>query len=244
MLGVMRRGPGFVGALVGFFLLPASSQAATIKVTTSQDEFGTGPKCSLREAIEAANTDSAFGGCPAGSGADVIFVRGGVKYIREQTAIDDTNAGGDMTLRARSRSRFEAPAWRRSTLAESTARSRFSLPALSRASRLVITNGYPIIGSQEGGGIFDQGELSLSESKVVKNSAPGNTCSCGGGIAVSMAKATLDRVRVIGNSADNIGGGVGFFGGTLNVAAARSPATTPATPAAGSTSTAKARPTR
>ena len=71
----------------------------------------------------------------------------------------------------------------------------------------MITNGYPILGSQEGGGIFDLGKLSLSNSDVVTNSVPGNTCSCGGGIAIATAKATLDRVRVMGNSAGNIGAG-------------------------------------
>lgn len=46
----------------------ASPDDAVIYVTTTNDEYdmnGTGAGCSLREAIHAANTDAAFGGCPA-----------------------------------------------------------------------------------------------------------------------------------------------------------------------------------
>ena len=57
-----------------------SASAATIKVTTKKDEFGTGPKkCSLREAVQAANTDKKFGGCPRGKGRDVIVLGRGVR---------------------------------------------------------------------------------------------------------------------------------------------------------------------
>ena len=46
---------------------------ATITVTTVADvTVGNDGHCSLREAIEAANIDADFSGCPAGDGADVI----------------------------------------------------------------------------------------------------------------------------------------------------------------------------
>ena len=34
----------------------------------------------MREAIQAANTDAAFGGCPAGSGTDTIVLAAGATY--------------------------------------------------------------------------------------------------------------------------------------------------------------------
>src|SRR5262245_2402053 len=51
----------------------AVAHAATIPVTTTADSTG-GPACSLRDAIAAANSNMAVGGCPAGSssGADTI----------------------------------------------------------------------------------------------------------------------------------------------------------------------------
>jgi CSLREA domain-containing protein len=54
-----------------FLPVPQSVGAANLTVNTETDASG-GAQCTLRNAIQAANTDSAVGGCPAGSGADVI----------------------------------------------------------------------------------------------------------------------------------------------------------------------------
>ncbi|MCD9185577.1 MAG: carboxypeptidase regulatory-like domain-containing protein [Pyrinomonadaceae bacterium] len=63
----------FLMVLTIFFIHSGQSvYAATIIVNTTVDENGTGTNCSLREAINAANTDAAFGGCTAGAGADLI----------------------------------------------------------------------------------------------------------------------------------------------------------------------------
>ena len=56
-------------------MLSGTAGAATIEVTTAKDELDTSPdaKCSLREAVQSANTNTAVGGCPKGSGpADTI----------------------------------------------------------------------------------------------------------------------------------------------------------------------------
>jgi CSLREA domain-containing protein len=79
--GESRRG-GLFGALtltafaaLLFMLVPGAASArtpgATITVTTTADGTG-GPNCTLRDAITAANTDTATGGCSAGHGADTI----------------------------------------------------------------------------------------------------------------------------------------------------------------------------
>ena len=63
----------FAGLLVGAVslgLAPAA-YAAGIPVNTLADGSVAGA-CTLRDAIDAANTDSAVSGCPAGSGADTI----------------------------------------------------------------------------------------------------------------------------------------------------------------------------
>ncbi|MGB2895685.1 MAG: CSLREA domain-containing protein, partial [Anaerolineales bacterium] len=52
----------------GFGLLQRVNAAMIINVTTTVDEYGTGSGCSLREAIQAANTNLPYGGCQAGSG--------------------------------------------------------------------------------------------------------------------------------------------------------------------------------
>jgi hypothetical protein len=58
-------------------LTPQSAYAATIHVTTTVDENtqpSAGLGCGLYEAIQASNTDSSYGGCAAGSGADIINI--------------------------------------------------------------------------------------------------------------------------------------------------------------------------
>ena len=60
-------------AVIGRLLMPQTAYAAgTITVNNITDLLADDGQCSLREAVIAANTDTATGGCPAGNGADVI----------------------------------------------------------------------------------------------------------------------------------------------------------------------------
>jgi CSLREA domain-containing protein len=83
---------------------PAPARAAgPINVTTTVDEAGVvGSGCSLREAITAANTNAAFGGCPAGSpGADVINLPAGTYTLSIPNpggVNEDNNATGDLDI--------------------------------------------------------------------------------------------------------------------------------------------------
>ena len=76
-----------------------AAPSATIVVNTTADEFGTGKNCSLREAIQAANTDSDFGGCTGvkAYGADVITLPAGT-YTLTGAAGEDANASGDLDI--------------------------------------------------------------------------------------------------------------------------------------------------
>jgi CSLREA domain-containing protein len=85
-------------ALVLAGLLTAPVRAASIAVNTTVDEFNTGAACSLREAVVAANTDAAFGGCPAGSGPDVISVPAGTHRLTIFGTGEDLAAQGDLDL--------------------------------------------------------------------------------------------------------------------------------------------------
>ncbi len=64
-------------------LLPVTSAnaATTIIVNSTANIVANDGLCTLREAITAANTDSAFNGCPAGSGGDTILLQAGATYI-------------------------------------------------------------------------------------------------------------------------------------------------------------------
>ncbi len=66
--------------LAGYSLLvsPAlPAQATVITVTTTADDRTSNGNCTLREAIIAANTNTAIDACPAGSGADTITLPAG-----------------------------------------------------------------------------------------------------------------------------------------------------------------------
>jgi CSLREA domain-containing protein len=80
--------------------LAPTAQATTIAVTTTQDQFGEdGTACGLREALQAAVTDAAFGGCPAGSTLDTITLEPTpyINYALTRTgAGEDANATGDL----------------------------------------------------------------------------------------------------------------------------------------------------
>lgn len=89
-----------VGLLLGVFLPSAPVvRADTITVTTTVDEYGTDSKtCSLREAITAANTDSAVNGCPAGNGIDTIQLGIGTYQLSIAGTGDDSNLTGDLDI--------------------------------------------------------------------------------------------------------------------------------------------------
>jgi CSLREA domain-containing protein len=74
-----------------------------ITVTTVNDSLADDGQCSLREAVIAANTDSATGGCPAGSGADTILfdaslAKPAVFTLTLIGANEDASASGDLDL--------------------------------------------------------------------------------------------------------------------------------------------------
>ncbi len=79
----------------------AAPLQATITVNTTADVYG-GGTCSLRNAIEAANTNAAFGGCPAGTpGMDTIQLPAGTYTLAITNAggmNEDNNATGDLDI--------------------------------------------------------------------------------------------------------------------------------------------------
>lgn len=86
--------------LVGALLVagPGGAHAATIAVGTTVDELDGDADCSLREAIQAANTDTAVSGCAAGSGADTITVPAGFYALTRVGASENGNATGDLDV--------------------------------------------------------------------------------------------------------------------------------------------------
>ncbi len=85
-------------AVLASVLLFASVVTVDIPVTPPDDHMDSNGDCSLREAIEAANTDAVVDGCPAGNGADVILIPTGIITLSVSPIITDTNVTGDLDL--------------------------------------------------------------------------------------------------------------------------------------------------
>lgn len=89
------------GLGLGTALLFATSvaQAATINVTTEIDELNADGDCSLREAVQAANTNAAVDACEAGAaGADTIVLPDNTYALTLVAAPEDANASGDLDI--------------------------------------------------------------------------------------------------------------------------------------------------
>jgi len=78
---------------------PQVAHAADIDVTTTDDELNSDGDCSLREAIEAANTDAAVDACTAGStGMDTIYLPAGTYTLSLTGSGENANQTGDLDV--------------------------------------------------------------------------------------------------------------------------------------------------
>jgi CSLREA domain-containing protein len=75
-----------------------TAQAATITVNTTEDELNNDGDCSLREAITAANMDTATDGCPAGSGTDTVYLPDGIISTALSGSGEEGNLTGDYDI--------------------------------------------------------------------------------------------------------------------------------------------------
>jgi CSLREA domain-containing protein len=202
-------------------LAPASTPASTIKVKSSLDEFGAAGNCTLREAIQAANTDADFGGCVRKRGGidDVVVLTGGTEYDLGIGGLDDANATGDldvttkMTLEVRGEGQAVIDA-------NDVDRSMDVLETGNlRASRLLIGDGTPLAdGFQDGGGaILNRGRLTLSDSELSGNDSVLPNAENGGALQARGPLTKLNRVLISQNDAGNIGGGIAHTRGRLRV---------------------------
>ena len=74
---------------------PRATAGTTISVTITADEINGDGDCSLREALQAANTDAQVSGCPAGNGWDTIVVPAGTYTLVLAGPGEDGNGAGD-----------------------------------------------------------------------------------------------------------------------------------------------------
>lgn len=203
-----KPAPARESLLPGLALLPllllATPLAATV-ITVDRFDSSTAEdgQCSLREAIAAANGDTATGGCPPGSGADTIVLGGDVTLT-----LEDSFATGTPKIFTRITVRGNGH-----TIARDSAAADFRIFWVAPEGDLelrdtTISGGTTPI-SSDGGGIYNQGILSLTNSNLFSNTGD----NLGGGIYSGPGS----RLLVVGsalvlNRAIVFGGAIASYG--------------------------------
>jgi large repetitive protein len=196
-----------IAAMLG---IARPAYAASITVTTTADEFntsGTGTGCSLREAIQAANTDAAFGGCSAGASADTINVPAGT-YTLTLTGIEDLNHAGDLDVGF---SMTIAGAGAGSTIIDGNNADRVfdvfpGSPISFGLSDITVRNGHaPSTGFNVGGAVY----LHNNVTATISNSTfSGNTATTTGGAIESRGVLTVTNSSFSSNTSGALGGAI------------------------------------
>jgi parallel beta-helix repeat protein len=168
-------------------LAGSAAQAANITVDA-------GSTCTLADAITAANTDTATGGCAVGAGADTIILQTDVTLaaaLPEITSAVIIEGGGH---------KIDGNGGNFSVLTIRTASGNLTL-------NQAIVTGAANTDNWDGGGIYadDSSTVTLTNSTVSGNTASGY----GGGIhADDSSTVTLTNSTISGNTASKSGGGI------------------------------------
>ncbi|MBI3246474.1 MAG: hypothetical protein HYZ50_08205 [Deltaproteobacteria bacterium] len=192
----------FAQSLAGAALLLALGQghaiAATINVTTNVPDINADGQCSLIDAITAANTDSATGGCTAGSGADTISLPASSTHVL--TA--DIGGGNGLPVI----STEITIAGNNSTIQQDSAAPSFRLIEVTGNLTIQDTTLSGGIGYR-GGCVLNAGTLTVTNSTI-----SGNTADLSGGGVYNRAFGTftVTNSTISGNMA------VVYYGGGVN----------------------------
>ena len=185
---------------------------ATITVTSLSDNLTVDTQVTLREAIEAANSDAPVDGSTAGGGADTIVFASGLTVGGPATI---TLSGTDLLLRTDIN--IVGPGISLLTINANLASRIFVIGDLEAGnvlnvsiSGLTLTNGR----ADFGGAIQSSEDLTLSQMKITNSSATAVE-SFGGGVQNGDRVLMIEDSLISGNSA-NTGGGVSNSG-TLRV---------------------------
>ncbi len=204
----MRRRTRFLFTLASLLLAVAPAAAATFKVNDTADAVDAAPgdgtcatagaRCTLRAAIQEAN---------AHTGPDTIMVPAGTYLLTIAGRGEDAAATGDLDITDDVTTITGAGA--ASTILDGNGIDRIfeiaNPAAVVAISSLTIRNGDPgpVAGDADGGGVYNQGTLTLTDVVVANNTSAG-----GGGGLSSVNDLTLTDCVVSGNTAATFGGGI------------------------------------
>ncbi len=190
----------------------ASLEADTITVTTDSGGTG-GPDCTLRDAITAANTDTATGGCTAGSGADTIELPADATITlteADNVAGIDSGSNGLPSVASTMIVHGNSSIIERSN-ADGTPDFRiFHVAAQGdlTLNDLAVTTGFLASNTGSGGGILNRGILNLNDSIVSGNVGYGGGIYNGGNGKLTVTNSTVNGNTSIGFLGGGSGGGI------------------------------------
>jgi CSLREA domain-containing protein len=208
-------------------VLAGPAQAASLTVTTRHDELNSDGDCSLREAIEAANTNAGVDGCAAGSdtqrdtiqfavGREPTLTVGSVLLITDDAGLTMTGQTKKITISGNDASRVfrvePGAVFNLINLTVADGNTNLSGAGLRNSGgKVKVSNstfsGNSAIGNN-GGAILNGGTLTVSNSTFSGNGAP-----TGGGISVEFSTATLKNT-IVANSTQG-GDCTARFDGTI-----------------------------
>jgi CSLREA domain-containing protein len=196
-----------VGAIIAFATVVPTHAApqATITVNTLADTIATDGVCSLREAIQSANLGMPIGSCAAGTvGLDtiIISVTGTITLGSALPDItQDLNIGG--------------PGSEVLTISGAGLYRPLKVNSGVQVNLVGVTIANGFTASGGGGGIYNAGALTVTQSVIFNNQA---STVHGGGIYNFAGRVTLNTSSVYSNATTLNGGGVNNdFNGALTV---------------------------
>ncbi|MEX0992492.1 MAG: choice-of-anchor Q domain-containing protein [Solirubrobacterales bacterium] len=226
-------------ALVALLLLAVgqvqAARAATIGVTTTTDELNSDGDCSLREAIQAANSDAGIDACGAGAGADTINVPAGTYTttiagsgenagdldILSELAIEGSSGSPTVVDGGALGAVFDVgPGMFGLNVSMSHLTIRNGVRGIVNQGGVLTLNSSTVTGNTAdgGGGIYNgiDDSLTLNNSTVSGNAA---TSGVGGGIvSLNDSTLTLNNSTIAGNTASSSGDGISLFSGATATA--------------------------
>jgi hypothetical protein len=201
---LQRRWRRSLGSLA---LLLALGQAPALAATIAVD----GATCTLIDAISAANNDTPAGGCPAGSGADTLVLPSGSTHTLAAPKYGTYGPTGLPDIAS-----IITIEGNGSTIRRDPSAAQFRILAVRFNGNLTLqettVSGGVVAGSNNGGGVYNRGTLSMVDCTVSGNSAG----QFGGGVH-NRARLNLTNSTVSGNSAGYHGGGLYALVGTVTV---------------------------
>ncbi len=203
--------------------VPSGATVYNVSATADDADLGPNGNCTLREAVIAANTNAAMDACAAGSvGADTIVLAAGTYTLSIPGVGEDASATGDLDVTEALAIQGASAA---STTVSATGLGDRILQVASSVSVQVsdlTLSGARLTGgtnqSVSGGGVWNDGDLTLARARVTDNratggngssSAGGGSATAGGILSSSTGTLTLDTVEVSQNVAAGGNGGVG-----------------------------------